>query len=140
MRSRLAAISGGVMIILATIGCTRAATTAVAGSSGVTPGSESLRVPCVSMEPTLKPGSTITVDLRAYSGKGPMIGDIVVFHPPRGADPQQPVCAAPHGGIGSNQACGVSTPKESKETFGERVVAVPGDNIKIVNGHVIRNG
>jgi signal peptidase I len=69
-----------------------------------------------------------------------MIGDIIVFHPPRGADPQQPVCAAPREGIGSNQACGVSTPRESKETFVERVVGVAGDKIKIINGHVIRNG
>lgn len=68
------------------------------------------------------------------------MGDIIVFHPPRGADPMEPVCAAHNEGIGFNQACGISTSKESKETFVERVVGLPGDTIKIVNAHVIRNG
>ena len=141
----LATTTGGVVLALAAIGCA-GATTAAAGSRGPAPGTIKLRVASVSMEPTLKPGATITVDLHAYSHKGPLIGDIIVFHPPTGADSDPPVCAAPRQGLDRNrggtfpQACGRSTPHKSGTKLVERVVGLPGDKIKILNGHVIRNG
>jgi signal peptidase I len=70
----------------------------------------------------------------------PSVGDIVVFHPPQGADPITPVCASPNQGAGHLQACDTPTPGESSQTFIKRVVGGPGDRIQIINGHVIRNG
>ena len=95
------------------------------------------RIPSGSMEPTLQIGQRVLTDRLTQH---PGLGDIVVFHPPRGADPDPPVCAAPDEGGGFAQACGVSTPQESSQTFIKRVVGLPGDRIKIINGHVIRNG
>ena len=110
-----------------------------AASTTATTALVTFRVTSISMLPTLKVGSTIVVDRRAYVGKKPRIGDIVVFHPPRGADYASPVCGNPsEGGVG--KPCGVPTPRVSREKFVERVVGLPGDRIAIVNGHVIRNG
>src|ERR1700758_2626481 len=99
------------------------------------------KIPSPSMEPTLTLGQRVLTN-RLISH--PSVGDIVVFHPPRGADPQTAVCGSPsEGGVGgtsSSQPCGIPTPGESTQTFIKRVVGGPGDRIAIVDGHVIRNG
>jgi signal peptidase I len=89
-----------------------------------------------SMEPTLRVGER----LAAESHSGVRIGDIVVFHPPAGARPVDPVCGVGTQGAGSTQPCGVPVAQESRSVFVKRVVAGPGDVISLVNGHVIRNG
>ncbi len=98
------------------------------------------RIPTPSMVPTLEIGQRILANRLAGN---PSVGDIVVFHPPAGADPDTPVCGNPsqggNGGPGA-QACDRPTAQESTQTFIKRVVGVPGDRIQIVNGHVIRNG
>jgi signal peptidase I len=99
-----------------------------------------LRVASVSMEPTLRPGTFITVDLRAYRTRAPSIGDIVVFHPPHGADFNSPRCGVAREGARSPRVCGVPVRQASKYKFVMRLVALPGDRISIRNGHLIRNG
>jgi signal peptidase I len=89
-----------------------------------------------SMEPTLQVGQHV---MATRSGS-PQVGDIVVFHPPVGARPQDPVCGSGFQGSGSTQPCDVSVPQESRTVFVKRVVAGPGDFVSLVNGHVIRNG
>ena len=95
------------------------------------------RIPSPSMEPTLTIGQRVLTN-RLISH--PSVGDVVVFHPPKGADPLTPVCGNPAQGGGHEQACDTPTPGESTQTFIKRVVGGPGDRISIVNGHVIRNG
>jgi signal peptidase I len=95
------------------------------------------RIPSGSMEPTLTIGQRVLAN-RLISH--PSVGDIVVFHPPAGADTQPAVCGVSTEGGNSSQACDVPTQQESKQTFIKRVVGGPGDRISIVNGHVIRNG
>jgi signal peptidase I len=95
------------------------------------------RIPSPSMVPTLDIGQRVLTN-RLISH--PSIGDIVVFHPPHGADPITPVCGSSSQGDGHAQACDTPTSTESTQTFIKRVVAGPGDRISIVNGHVIRNG
>jgi signal peptidase I len=95
------------------------------------------RIPSPSMIPTLAVGQRVLTNRLVNH---PSVGDIVVFHPPRGADPDPPVCGASNQGAGHSQACGVPTPGESTQTFIKRVVAGPGDHIQIADGHVIRNG
>jgi signal peptidase I len=95
------------------------------------------RIPSSSMVPTLDVNQRVLVN-RLVSK--PSLGDIVVFHPPHGADSVNPVCGSSSEGSGNPQACDVHTAAESKETYIKRVVGLPGDRLKIVNGHVYRNG
>ena len=89
-----------------------------------------------SMEPTLAIGQRILVNrLNTHPG----VGDIVVFHPPAGANPNPAVCENPAQGLGKKQPCDKSTPAESKQTFVKRVVGLPGDHLVIKDGHVWRN-
>jgi signal peptidase I len=95
------------------------------------------RIPSGSMEPTLTIGQRILANRMINH---PSVGDIVVFHPPAGANTDNPQCGDPNQGTGHPQACDDGTPQESSQTFIKRVVAGPGDVISIVNGNVIRNG
>jgi signal peptidase I len=95
------------------------------------------RIPSPSMEPTLHIGQRVLANRLIDH---PSVGDVVVFHPPRGADPLTPVCGNPNQGGGHPAACDVPTPGQSSQTFIKRVVGGPGDRISIRNGHVIRNG
>lgn len=95
------------------------------------------QIPSGSMEPTLKPGDRVLVDRAGHRlGAQPEIGDIVVFHPPAGADSESPVCGAPAPG----SPCARPTADHSDQTFIKRVVALAGDTVAIRDGHVIRNG
>jgi signal peptidase I len=95
------------------------------------------RIPSGSMIPTLNINQRILVNRLAGN---PSIGDVVVFHPPHGADLPGGMCADPNQGPGHGQACDTPTPTESTQTFVKRVVGGPGDTLSIVNGHVILNG
>ena len=95
------------------------------------------RIPSPSMVPTLAIGQRVLTNRLINH---PSVGDVVVFHPPAGADPATPDCAAPNQGAGHSQACDAPTRQESPQTFIKRVVAGPGDTIYILNGHVYRNG
>lgn len=95
------------------------------------------RIPSPSMVPTLDIGQRV---LANRTDTHPSLGDVVVFHPPHGADPITPVCAASNQGDGHPQPCDRGTATESTQTFIKRVVGLPGDRIAILRGHVIRNG
>ena len=47
------------------------------------------RIPSGSMEPTLSVGQRVLVDRIGMSFSGPHVGEIVVFHPPEGAEQAQ---------------------------------------------------
>ncbi|HKO29332.1 MAG TPA: signal peptidase I [Solirubrobacteraceae bacterium] len=95
------------------------------------------RIPSPSMVPTLDVGQRVLTNRLAGN---PSVGDVVVFHPPHGADFQNPACGAPNAGTGTSRACDKPTPQKSTQTFIKRVVAGPGDTVSIVDGHVYRNG
>jgi signal peptidase I len=95
-------------------------------------------IPSGSMEPTISIGQRVLVDRLGNDFFSPSVGDIVVFHPPVGAS---------EGGDGvcgvtgpPNEPCRQPTPKEASVNYIKRVVAVGGDTIAIVGGHVILNG
>ncbi len=95
------------------------------------------RIPSPSMVPTLIPGQRVLTN-RLISH--PSIGDVVVFHPPHGADFDNPVCGNPSQGVGHPAPCDQPTAQASTQTFIKRVIGGPGDRISIRDGHVIRNG
>jgi signal peptidase I len=94
------------------------------------------QIPSESMEPTLDVGQRVLVN-RVFTrlGDDPDAGDVVVFHPPAGANSNQ--CGAEqHKG----EACALPTPEEGTTNFIKRVVAVPGDTLSIKDGIPIVNG
>ena len=95
------------------------------------------RIPSGSMIPTLKIGQRVLTNRLINH---PSVGDVVVFHPPRGADLGNGVCGNPSQGGDHSAPCGTPTPQASSQTFIKRVVAGPGDRISIVDDHLIRNG
>jgi len=108
------------------------------------------------MKPTLDDGQRVLVNrLSTKLGGDPEIGDIYVFHPPKGADAGRQCGAEPVTGNGNgatvddpdavtydpaDQACPLPTPEESEENFIKRVVAGPGDRLRIEDGKTIVNG
>jgi signal peptidase I len=101
------------------------------------------KIPSGSMEPTLQVSDRVLVNrfTTRFLGHDPKIGDVVVFHPPHGADfDEAPLCGTPGQGGGSSTPCSKPTPTRSKQTFIKRVVALGGDTIAVRGGHVIRNG
>ena len=95
------------------------------------------KIPSASMQPALQIGQRILVNRLVNH---PSIGDIVVFHPPAGANSQPSICGDAGQGASHRQACDTPTRQESSQTFVKRVVAGPGDEVQIINGHVYRNG
>lgn len=100
------------------------------------------RVPTGSMLPTLAIDQRILVN---RMDTHPGIGDVVVFHPPHGADLGSGQCADAQEGFTADgealaQPCDRPLASESEQTFVKRVVGLPADVLRIVGGRVIRNG
>ena len=95
------------------------------------------RIPSGSMEPTLKIGQRVLVNRIGMQFSDPHVGEIAVFHPPR--DAQQEVCGpTPHVIRVGGAACPEPEPHGSGVNFIKRIVAGPGDEIYIKEGHVFR--
>ena len=93
------------------------------------------RIPSESMEPTLDVGQRVLVSRVNYKFSDPDRGDIVVFHPPQGAETN--TCGAEHG---ENQLCPRPTGERDDVNFIKRIVAVPGDRLAVRDGHAVVNG
>ena len=96
------------------------------------------KIPSGSMEPTLDIGQRVLVNRLAVDFGEPAVGDILVFHPPAGIEENgQDQCGRIHP---ADQSCSVPRDGQSSNTFIKRLVGLPGDTLRIVDGHVIRNG
>ncbi len=96
------------------------------------------RIPSGSMEPTLAIGQRVLVDRIGMDFSEPHVGEIAVFHPPEGAE-QEECGPTPHVIKLGGAACSEPVPKQDAGTnFIKRVVAGPGDEIYIKEGHVYR--
>ena len=95
-------------------------------------------IPSASMVPTLTEGQRVLVDRVSFRlGGDPEIGDIIVFHPPTGAEGNR--CGAEHE---PKQACPEPTAGELDTNFIKRIVAGPATSstsrtvTPVVNGVV----
>jgi signal peptidase I len=95
------------------------------------------RIPSESMVPTLQVGQRVLVNRIGARFSAPDVGDVVVFHPPEGAE-QDNMCGG--GQPPAGQVCDNPTNTRADVNFIKRVVAGPGDKISIQDGHVILNG
>jgi signal peptidase I len=94
------------------------------------------RIPSASMEPTIQIGDRI---LARRGGYTPQRGDVVVSHPPLGAETNE--C----GETGfepaeRKQACPRPTLQRSEQNFVHRVVAIGGDRVRIEGGRTVVDG
>jgi signal peptidase I len=94
------------------------------------------QIPSPSMEPTLDVGQRVLVNRVTYHFRDPRSGDIVVFHPPAGAENGQE-CGVQRP---AREPCPKPTREESDTNFIKRIVAEPGDRLSIHNGHPVVNG
>jgi len=95
------------------------------------------------MEPTLKIGARLVVrripiPLELFGETiWPKVGWIAVFHPPEGAETQE--CGPAHHVVTpGGAACDVVLPKESTVDLIKRIVAGPGEEMYVEQGHVYR--
>jgi signal peptidase I len=126
--------AGVIVSVLSGCGSTRLAVDGATPSSAKAKLSteQVYRVPSGSMEPTLGIGARVIV-----SPGAPRVGEIVVFHPPEGAELQE--CGpTPHVIRPGGTACARPIPTPSTVKFIKRIVAGPGDEIYVREGHVYR--
>jgi len=93
------------------------------------------RIPSESMVPTLEVGQRVLVNRIGQRIKEPEVGEVVVFHPPEGANENR--CGAPRR---DEEPCRRPTAQKADVNFIKRVVAGPGDRLSIRNGGVVLNG
>ena len=101
------------------------------------------KIPSGSMEPTLAIGQRVLVDRIGTHFSEPHVGEIAVFHPPKGAAEEtpgeQPKCGPiPHTVSFGQAPCAAPVPEEAGVNFIKRVVAGPGDELYVKEGHVYR--
>ena len=92
------------------------------------------RIPSESMVPTLQVGQRVLVDRVSLRFSDPDRGDILVFKPPEG---QPSTCGVERP---SDEPCPEGTPERSDTNFIKRVVGLPGDHLKVIEGSVYING
>ena len=94
------------------------------------------RIPSGSMEPTLAIGQRVLVNRIGMDFSEPHVGEIAVFHPPEGAEQEQ--CGSTTRVKVGGAACAQPVPQKSSVNFIKRIVAGPGDEMYIKEGHVFR--
>ena len=131
-RRRRSPVLWALLVVVVTAGVA-AAVLLTDGSDGRT---TTYTVPSEAMEPTYDVGEEIAVDLDAYKDSEPAVGDVVIFHPPSGADSGIGCGIQPRLG----EVCAKPTSGRSRQVFLKRVIAGPGDTVSITKGHAVVNG
>ena len=97
------------------------------------------QIPSESMKPLLVEGERVLVNRLAYTvGGDPSVGDVVVFHPPRRRRRRRQ--GVRRASTSPTQVCPEGTHEPSEQNFIKRIVAGPGDELYIEDGHPVVNG
>jgi len=95
------------------------------------------RIPSESMVPTLEINQRVLVNRLGNNFGEPQVGDVMVFHPPVGAEDSPGRCGV---AVGEGDLCPRPTGERADVNFIKRVVAGPGDRLRVRNGRAIVNG
>lgn len=96
------------------------------------------RVTSGSMAPTAMVGQRVLADHVSDGKWTPKVGQVIVFKAPAGAEEfADRICGVDRP---SGTACVDAIPGRTETSFVKRVVGVAGDHLRVVHGHVIRNG
>jgi signal peptidase I len=96
------------------------------------------RIPSESMVPTLEVNQRVLVNRIGNNFSDPEIGEVMVFHPPVGATSGDgPQCGVE---VSESELCRMPVNEKADVNFIKRVVAGPGDRLRVSNGRVILNG
>jgi len=95
------------------------------------------RIPSESMVPTLEVNQRVLVNRIGNNFTDPEVGDVMVFHPPVGAVGEGDKCGAE---VTETQLCPKEVGTKADVNFIKRVVAGPGDRLRVENGRAIVNG
>jgi signal peptidase I len=98
------------------------------------------RIPSESMVPTLEVSQRVLVDRVTFRFSDPHRGDVVVFKAPKGAEENRCGSNRPRIAEPGGLPCPEPTSEQSDENFIKRVVGVPGDSLKVIEGRVYING
>jgi signal peptidase I len=105
---------------------------------------EPRRIPSQAMTPTYRLGQRVGVDMSAYDNAHPQPGDVILYHPPATAVEQYATIEALRGACGTKpekgQPCSKPAGGPAADEFFGRVVAVPGDELKVQDGAAVVNG
>ena len=100
-------------------------------------------IPSGSMLPTLQIGERILAEKITYRFRDPDVGDVIVFRPPVNVigEEQNPPFSLPVCPVEPlpGQPCPENGTTKAKTTFIKRIVAGPGDTVRIENGIPIVN-
>ncbi|UJA19703.1 signal peptidase I [Thermoleophilia bacterium SCSIO 60948] len=108
------------------------------GGSAATSSTVRFLVPSAGMEPIYESSTWIDIDPTAFDSSEPQVGDIVTYHPPRGAGVGEGVCEVePPRGSPCPEAVHAT---DDRARFLGRVVAGPGESVAIENGLPVVDG
>jgi signal peptidase I len=93
-------------------------------------------IPSASMVPTLEIGDRVLVNKLVYDFGVPQRNDVIVFEDPNAVEPDRGFFE----GIWNWLTEGLGFATEAEQDFIKRVIAVPGDELEIKEGHVFING
>jgi signal peptidase I len=130
------------LLLLAAIAAAVVAVVLILSGGGDSGDTVTFTDPSGSMVPTFEVGDKLKVNLDAFSDAEPAIGEVVVFHPPAGAESASE-CGVVSGGmqpLERGEPCPKPTEEGSRQTFVKRIVAVGGDTLSIKNGNAVVNG
>jgi signal peptidase I len=130
------------LLVIAVIAAAVAALVLILSGGGTSGDTITFTDPSGSMAPTFAVGDKLKVNLDAFSEAEPAVGEIVVFHPPRGAESAEE-CGFLAGGmqpLESGEPCPRPTEAGSRQLFVKRIVAVGGDTLAVKEGHAVLNG
>jgi signal peptidase I len=102
------------------------------------PNTEFFIVKSENMYPRLKINQRVEFDLAAYATQPPQVGDIVLIHPPRGANLER--CGSPRKAAPDQLCVEPFGGPDTTVKFVMRVVATAGDRVTYRRGRLVRNG